>query len=172
MISAPQITISVGSSQRGRGNLKPDSGEYHHVGTNPRAGGGTSTPVSRARLVRGPSPRGRGTAVAVSGRPANGRCRDPPSSPTQAAYAVSSRSSPLSRKSPPSETDARPHDPAPSAPLGRGPQEKTCSSSDSSWLHFLRSWSLRQTRGGSHPSTRDRLYWLRLRPDCSATFSP
>src|ERR1700742_5013377 len=56
MISEPQITISVGSSQRGRGNLKPDSGEYHHVGTNPRAGGGTSTSVSRARLVRGPFP--------------------------------------------------------------------------------------------------------------------
>jgi hypothetical protein len=96
----------------------------------------------------------RAQALSVSlphrtGRPAIDRCRDPPSSPIQAAYAVSSRSSLQSRKSPPSETDARLHDPAPFAPHGREPQEKACLSSDSSWLHFLRSWSLRQTRGGS-----------------------
>ena len=40
-------------------------------------------------------------------------------------------------------------DPKPSAPRGRGPQAKTCSSSCLSWLHLLRSWSLRQTRRGS-----------------------
>jgi hypothetical protein len=39
--------------------------------------------------------------------------------------------------------------PEPSEPLGSGPRVKTCSSSCSSWLHPLRSWSLRPTRGGS-----------------------
>jgi hypothetical protein len=42
-----------------------------------------------------------------------------------------------------------PRDPAPSAPRVRAPRAKTCSSSCLSWLHLLRSWSLRQTRGGS-----------------------
>jgi len=37
----------------------------------------------------------------------------------------------------------------PCKPRARGPQGKTCSSSCSSWLHSLRSWSLRQTRRGS-----------------------
>ncbi|MBN3535812.1 zincin-like metallopeptidase domain-containing protein [Sphingomonas pseudosanguinis] len=40
--------------------------------------------------------------------------------------------------------------PAPSVPLARGLQAQTCSSSCSYRLHLLRSWSLRQTRGGSH----------------------
>lgn len=48
-----------------------------------------------------------------------------------------------------SATDARRRDPEPSEPHGPGPRAKTCSSSCSSWLHPLRSWSLRQTRGGS-----------------------
>src|SRR6516225_1125113 len=38
------------------------------------------------------------------------------------------------------------------ATLGSGPRVKTCSSSYLSWLHPLRSWSLRQTRGGSKNS--------------------
>jgi hypothetical protein len=45
--------------------------------------------------------------------------------------------------------ECSPRDPAPAAPHARAPQAKTCSSSCSSWLHLLRSWSLRQTRGGS-----------------------
>lgn len=45
--------------------------------------------------------------------------------------------------------DARAHDPEPSEPHARGPQAKIYSSSCSSRLHLLRSWSLRQTRGGS-----------------------
>src|SRR5262245_62116905 len=43
-------------------------------------------------------------------------------------------------------------DPTPSAPRGHGPLAKTCSLSCSSSLHPLRSWSLRQTRGGSTPT--------------------
>src|SRR5262249_30878649 len=50
---------------------------------------------------------------------------------------------------PPSATGARRRDPEPSGPHDRGPQAKTCSSSCLSWLHPLRSWSLRHTRGGS-----------------------
>src|SRR4030095_13563535 len=50
---------------------------------------------------------------------------------------------------PPSAKGARRRDPEPSEPRGPGPQPKTCSSSCLSWLHPLRSWSLRQTRGGS-----------------------
>src|SRR5262245_12368925 len=55
---------------------------------------------------------------------------------------------------PPSATGARRRDPEPSGPHDRGPQARTCSSSCLSWLHPLRSWSLRQTRGGSirHPA--------------------
>src|SRR6476469_883844 len=46
-------------------------------------------------------------------------------------------------------SDARSRDPEPSEPLGLGPRVKTCSSSCSSWPHLLKSWSLRQSRGGS-----------------------
>src|SRR5262245_43393602 len=77
------------------------------------------------------------------------RCRPRPSSPTRSASATYSLSCPLSRRSPPTATHAHPRDPPPSAPHGRGPQAKTCSLSCSSWLHLLRSGSLRQTRGGS-----------------------
>ncbi len=43
--------------------------------------------------------------------------------------------------------------PAPSAPRAPAPQAKIGSMSSSSWLHPLKSWSLRQTRRGSgrHP---------------------
>ena len=77
------------------------------------------------------------------------RCRPRPSSPTHSASAPCSRSWPRSTSPPPSARHARLRDPEPSAPHGRGPREKTCSSSCLSWLHLLRSWSLRQTRGGS-----------------------
>src|SRR5271165_5708631 len=53
---------------------------------------------------------------------------------------------------PPTAKGARRRDPEPSEPHGPGPQAKTCSSSCLSWLHPLRSWSLRQTRGGSYSS--------------------
>ena len=35
------------------------------------------------------------------------------------------------------------------APRGNGPQARTCCLSACSWLHLLKSWSLRQTRSGS-----------------------
>ena len=41
-------------------------------------------------------------------------------------------------------------DPKPSAPRGLAPRARTCSSSCLSWLHLLRSWSLRSTRRGSN----------------------
>src|SRR6476469_4730637 len=50
---------------------------------------------------------------------------------------------------PPSAMGARSRDPEPSEPHGLGPRVKICSWSCLSWLHPLRSWSLRQTRGGS-----------------------
>src|SRR6476660_914349 len=50
---------------------------------------------------------------------------------------------------PPSAMGARSRDPEPSEPHGPGPRVKICSWSCLSWLHPLRSWSLRQTRGGS-----------------------
>src|SRR4051812_31057510 len=50
---------------------------------------------------------------------------------------------------PPSAKGARRRDPEPCEPHGPGPRAKTCSSYCLSWLHPLRSWSLRQTRGGS-----------------------
>ena len=49
----------------------------------------------------------------------------------------------------PSARHAHPHDPEPSAPHGSGFQERIYSSSCLSWLHLLKSWSLRQSRGGS-----------------------
>jgi hypothetical protein len=79
-----------------------------------------------------------------SERPARGRCRDRPSSPTQAAYEPNSRSLRRSTKPPPSAMHARLNDPKPSAPHGREPRWKICSSYCSSWLHLLRSWSLRR----------------------------
>src|SRR6476661_1995718 len=50
---------------------------------------------------------------------------------------------------PPSAMGARSRDPEPSELHGLGPRVKICSWSCLSWLHPLRSWSLRQTRGGS-----------------------
>src|SRR6516165_8214537 len=55
-----------------------------------------------------------------------------------------------SERSSPIATDAHVRDPAPAAPRGNGPQARTCCLSACSWLHLLKSWSLRQTRSGSH----------------------
>ncbi|MGI4793965.1 MAG: LysR substrate-binding domain-containing protein [Janthinobacterium lividum] len=46
-------------------------------------------------------------------------------------------------------THGRARGPAPFAPRAHGPRAQTCSSSCSYRLYLLRSWSLRQTRGGS-----------------------
>src|ERR1019366_8861644 len=40
--------------------------------------------------------------------------------------------------------------PEPSVPHGSELPERTCSLSCLSWLHLLKSWSLRQSRGGSN----------------------
>src|SRR3981189_3055968 len=77
------------------------------------------------------------------------RCRSRPSSPIHAMSAAYSRSSLRSKQPPPSARHVRPHGPEPSAPHGSGLQERICSSSCLSWLHLLKSWSLRQSRGGS-----------------------
>src|SRR5689334_17681565 len=77
------------------------------------------------------------------------RSRPPPSSPTPEASATCSRSWLKPKRSSPSATDAHVRDPAPAAPRGNEPQAKICCLSDCSWLHPLKSWSLRQTRGGS-----------------------
>jgi hypothetical protein len=77
------------------------------------------------------------------------RCRARPSSPTHAAPVQCSRSCPQSRPALPNATYVHARDPKPSAPRGLAPQARTYSLSCSSWLHLLKSWSLRQTRGGS-----------------------
>src|SRR5882672_1049842 len=77
------------------------------------------------------------------------RCRSRPSSPIHAMSAAYSRSSPRSKQPPPSARHVRPHGPEPSAPHGSALQVRICSSSCLSWLHLLKSWSLRQSRGGS-----------------------
>src|SRR6476620_9738628 len=59
---------------------------------------------------------------------------------------------------PPSAMGARSRDPEPSEPHGLGPRVKICSWSCLSWLHPLRSWSLRQTRGGSETGAIHRYY--------------
>ena len=73
-----------------------------------------------------------------------------PSSPIHAASAPCSRSWPQLTRLPPSAKCAHLHDPEPTAPHGRGPRERTCSSFCSAWLHLLKSWSLRSTRDGSN----------------------
>src|ERR1700722_17841753 len=73
----------------------------------------------------------------------------------EAASVACSRSWPQLTSLPPTARGARSRDPEPSEPHGPGPRVKTCSSSCLSWLHPLRSWSLRQPRGGS-PLNRER----------------
>src|SRR5882724_513690 len=86
------------------------------------------------------------------------RCRPPPSSPTPKASAPCSRSWLKLKRSSPSATDAHVRDPAPAVPRGNVSQAKTCCLSACSWLHLLKRWSLRQTRGGSDNAKCPRYY--------------
>src|SRR6478609_4270972 len=72
-----------------------------------------------------------------------------PAAPTCAMSPPCSRSSPQSSQWPTTARRGRLRDPAPSVPPAAGPQAKTGSRSSWSWLHLLKGWSLRQTRGGS-----------------------
>src|ERR1017187_5269112 len=89
------------------------------------------------------------------------RCRSPPSSPSHATFVAYNRSSLRSKQPPPSAMHGRLRVPEPSVPHGSELPERTCSLSCLSWLHLLKSWSLRQSRGGSlfrsdaHKSNRD-----------------
>src|SRR5664280_3825245 len=106
------------------------------------------------------------------------RCRSRPSSPIHAMSAAYSRSSLRSKQPPPTARHVGPHGPEPSAPHGSGPQERICSSSCLSWLHLLKSWSLRQSRGGSllyvfWESLRERTgEWFQLDRPPGATLIP
>src|SRR5690554_3835455 len=81
-----------------------------------------------------------------------GRCvgRDParPAAPSAAATRACSPPCRRSRRSLPTATRARPGAPAPSAPPAHAARGSTVLMS-SSWLHPLKGWSLRRTRGGS-----------------------
>ena len=67
------------------------------------------------------------------------------------------------RPASPNATHVHARDPKPSAPRGLAPQARTCSLSCLSWLHPLKSWSLRQTRRGSVvTSKRDKAAALKL----------
>src|ERR1022692_1189924 len=77
------------------------------------------------------------------------RCRSPPSSPSHATFVAYNRSSQRSKQPPPSAMHGRLRVPEPSVPHGSELPERTCSLSCLSWLHLLKSWSLRQSRGGS-----------------------
>src|SRR5438128_12303254 len=59
-------------------------------------------------------------------------------------------------RSPPIASHARPAAPTPAAPPAPAPPVRTRSVVP--WLHPLKSWSLRQSRGGSEPG--ERLLWL------------
>src|SRR3954451_6624378 len=71
----------------------------------------------------------------------------PTASPIHAASVRCSQSSLQPNTPPPTGTDAPAHAPGPSAPLGPGPPEKTSFLPLGSWLHLLKCWRLRQTRG-------------------------
>src|SRR6478672_7501741 len=74
-----------------------------------------------------------------------------PAAPSDAVSRPSSRSSRQSSGSPPIARRARLGGPGPSEPRGHGPRGNTGELA-SSWLHPLKSWSLRETRDGSqHP---------------------
>jgi len=65
-------------------------------------------------------------------------------------FPPNTRTPPQSTSKPPTRRRTRPHAPSPSVPLDRALQANTSSRSRScSWLHPLKLWSLRQTRGGS-----------------------
>src|SRR5438094_7322450 len=111
------------------------------------------TPCEESRSpveVRGSrAPRPSASRPYRSERPPACHCRPPPSSPNPEESAPCSRSSLRPKRSSPIATDAHVRDPAPAAPRGNGPQARTCCLSACSWLHLLKSWSLRQTRSGS-----------------------
>src|SRR5436190_635145 len=111
------------------------------------------TPCEESRSpveVRGfRAPRPSASRPYRSERPPACHCRPPPSSPTPEESAPCSRSWLRPKRSSPIATDAHVRDPAPAAPRGNGPQARTCCLSACSWLHLLKSWSLRLTRSGS-----------------------
>src|SRR5207302_10584515 len=122
-------------------------------------GQNTLTPCEESRSpveVRGSrAPRPSAARPCRSDRQPACRCRPPPSSPTPEASVPCSRSWLKPKRSSPSATDAHVRDRGPTAPRGNAPQAKTCCLSACSWLHLLKSWSLRQTRGGSPDATSD-----------------
>src|SRR5262245_22200947 len=111
------------------------------------------TPCAESRsLVEAPGSRAPGPSASRlcrSERQPAYRCRPPPSSPIPEASVPCSRSWLRSKPPLPIATGAHARGPEPAAPRGNGPQAKTCCLSACSWLHFLKCWSLRQTRRGS-----------------------
>src|SRR5436190_10819299 len=116
-------------------------------------GQNTLTPCEESRSpveVRGSrAPRPSASRPYRSERQLACRCRPPPSSPTPEASAPCSRSWLKPKRSSPIATDAHVRGPGPAAQRANGSQAKTCCLSACSWLHLLKSWSLRSTRGGS-----------------------
>src|SRR5262245_17911055 len=116
-------------------------------------GQNTLTPCEESRsLVEAPGSRAPGPSASRpcrSERQPAYRCRPPPSSPIPEASVPCSRSWLRSKPPLPIATGAHARGPEPAAPRGNGPQAKTCCLSACSWLHFLKCWSLRQTRSGS-----------------------
>src|SRR6187551_3733380 len=88
--------------------------------------------------------RSRSPLLDQAARPGQAR----PAAPSDAVSRPSSRSSRQSSGSPTIARRARLGGPGPSEPRGRGPRGNTGELA-SSWLHPLKSWSLRKTRGGS-----------------------
>ncbi len=89
------------------------------------------------------------TSINLTPTPAVCHCPPSPSLPTHEVWAENSRSSLKSKPPPTSGTDNRLRDPISSAPHGREPPVKTCSLSCSYETLSLKSWGLRQSRGGS-----------------------
>src|SRR5438034_3469561 len=97
-----------------------------------------------------PDSRARARAAAAarpSSGPRAGRRPAHAAAPTSAASRPYTRSSPRSIRSPPIASRARPAAPTPAAPPAPAPPVRTRSVVP--WLHPLKSWSLRQSRGGS-----------------------
>src|SRR5271170_6022675 len=141
------VAPSRGPQRVGKGYIAMPPGGGHPRHQNTRSPCAGSRWPAEARGSRVPEP------SALSPHPWEHRrarhCRARPSSPTHAASAPCSRSWRQSTRPQTSARRARLRDPEPFAPRGRGPPERTCWSSCLSWLHLLRSWSLRSTRSGS-----------------------
>src|SRR5205823_895299 len=121
------------------------------VGGRAPPGRKTRTPSAGSRSPgAAPDSRARARAAAAA-RPSSGRRagRRPAhaAAPTSAASRPYTRSSPRSIRSPPIASRARPAAPTPAAPPAPAPPVRTRSVVP--WLHPLKSWSLRQSRGGS-----------------------